>query len=120
MELYSIAKEGSDRGYFMLAYVPGQVRIVDFYVDSEDREAWRTAIELAVAQSGRNPTAAEVVSVGSDVFTRQALLDCGFHPRGSWVLRLRPGKGVELPTIRFHLIDNDFAYLRGKGYTYWA
>jgi hypothetical protein len=122
MELYSVAKDGSDRGYFLLAQTPGQTRIVDFYVDSEDRESWRAAIQLAVAQARRNPAAAEVVSMGSDPLTRQALLDCGFHARGNLVLRLLPGKGVELPAgpIRFQMIDNDFAYLHSNKNTYWA
>jgi hypothetical protein len=122
MELYSVAQEGSCRGYFLLAHAPGQTRIVDFYVDGESRESWRTLIQLAVVVAKRNPTAAEVVSVGSDSITRQALIDCGFHPRGDYALRLLPGKGVELPagTIRFHMIDSDAAYLHTNQNLYWA
>jgi hypothetical protein len=122
MELYSVAKDGSGRGYFLLAHAPGQTRIVDFYVDSEDREAWRALIQLAVSQAARNPAAAEVVSVGSDAVTRQALLDCGFHARGNSALRLLPGKGVELGTgpIRFQMIDSDAAYLHENRKAYWT
>jgi hypothetical protein len=122
MELYSVAKNGSDCGYFLLAHAPGQTRIVDFYVDSEDRESWCALIQIAVSQAGRNPAAAEVVSVGSDAVTRQALLDCGFHARGNFPLRLLPGKGVELPAgpIRFQMIDNDAAYLHANKNAYWA
>lgn len=122
MELYSVAKDGSNRGYFLLAHAPGQARIVDFYVDSEQREAWRVLIQLAVLQARRNPAAAEVVSLGSDPVTRQALADCGFHARGSAPLRLLPGEGVELPTgpIRFQMIDNDSAYLHPNKNTSWA
>jgi hypothetical protein len=122
MELYSVAKDGSCRGYFLLAHAPGQTRIVDFYVNSEGRDSWRALIQLAVFVAKQNPTAAEVVSVGSDSVTRQALLDCGFHARGSSALRLLPGKGVELPTgpIRFHMIDSDAAYRHANQYAYWA
>jgi hypothetical protein len=122
MELYSVAKDGSGRGYFLLAHAPGQTRIVDFYVDSEDREGWCALIQLAVSQAARYPTAAEVVSVGSDAVTRQALLDCGFHARGNSALRLLPGKGVELRTgpIRFQMIDSDAAYLHENKNAYWA
>jgi hypothetical protein len=122
MELYSAAKDGSGRGYFLLAHAPGQVRIVDFYTDSEDRADWRSVIQLAVSQAEGNPAAAEVVSMGSDAVTRQALLDCGFHARGNSVIRLRPRRGVELPTvpIRFQMIDNDFAYLHANKNAYWA
>jgi hypothetical protein len=123
MELYAVAKEdGSCRGYFLLAHAPGQTRIVDFYVDSEGREVWRALIELAVLQAKRNRTSAEVVSLGSDTVTRQALLDCGFHARGSFALRLLPAKGVELPAgpIRFQMIDNDAAYWHANKNDYWA
>ena len=122
MELYGVAKDGLGCGYFMLAHAPGQTRIADFYVDSEDRASWRALIQLAVSQAGRNPDAAEVVSLGSDPVTCQALLDCGFHSRGSAALRILPGKGVEMGAgpIRFQMIDNDFAYLHQNKKDYWA
>lgn len=122
IELYSVAKDGVPRGYFLLAHAPGQTRIVDFYVDSEDREAWRAVVEVAVFEAKRNPMAAEVVSIGSDSVTRQALLDCGFHARGNFSMRILPGKGVDLPTqpIRFHMMDNDYAYLHRNQNAYWA
>lgn len=122
MELYSVANQGSERGYFLLAHAPGQTRIADFYVDSEDREVWRVLIQLAVSQAARNPDAAEVVSVGSDAITRKALLDCGFHARWDAALRLLPGKGVALPTgsIRYQMIDSDAAYLYAAQTEYWG
>jgi hypothetical protein len=122
MELYLAEKDGSARGYFILAYAPGQARIVDFYVDSEDREEWRILIHLAALQARQNPAVAEVVSLGSDQVTRQALIDCGFHARGNSALRLLTGQGVELAAgpIRFHMIDSDAAYLHDSKYTYWA
>ena len=89
MELYSVAKEGVCRGYFLLAHAPGQTRIADFYVDSEGREDWRALVELAVLEAKRNRMAAEVVAMGSDSVTRQTLLDCGFHARGNRGLHSR-------------------------------
>ena len=122
MEFYSVARGGSSRGCFLLAYVPGQARIVDFYIDSEDREDWRVLIQLAVSQAMRDPAVAEVVSMASDPVTGQALIDSGFHPRGHSPLRLLPGKGVELPAgpIRFQMIDSDAAYLHEDAISYWA
>ena len=122
LEIYSVAKDGSDRGYFLLAHAPGQTRIADFYVDSEDREDWRALIQLAVSRAARNPDAAEVVAVGSDAVTRQALLDCGFHARGDSALRILPRTGVELRAgpIRFQMIDSDAAFLHENRRAYWA
>src|SRR5579885_45343 len=122
MELYSVAQDGLSRGYFLLAYAPGQARIADFYSCGEDRESWRILIELAVAQARRNPAVAEVVAIGSDPITRQALVDCGFHARGSYPLRLLPARGIEFPSlpVRLHRIDSDAAYLHGGKPEYWA
>ncbi len=121
MEFYSVAEHGSSRGCFLLAYAPGQARIADFYIDSEDPRDWRILIQLAVSQAMRDPAVAEVVSMASDPLTRQALLDSGFHPRGHSPLRLLPAKGVELPAeIRFQMIDSDAAYLHDNAIRYWA
>ncbi len=122
IELYSVAKDGSSCGYFLLAHAPGQTRIADFYVDSEDREDWRALIQLAVSEAARNVQAAEVVSLGSDPATHQALVDCGFHDRGKSELRLLAGKSVELRPgpIRFQMIDGDAAYWHENENAYWA
>jgi hypothetical protein len=122
MEFYSVTKDGTRRGYFMLAHAPGQVRIVDFYADSEDRESWRMIIQLAVAQAKRNRTAAEVAAVGSDPVTRQALADCGFHARQGSALRIYSATGAELPqgSFRFQMIDSDAAYLHENKNDYWG
>jgi len=122
IELFSVRKDGVNRGYFLLAHAPGQVRIVDFYVDSDDPNSWRALIQLAVTEAKMNRSAAELVSLGSDPITRQTLLDCGFHARGSSALRLLPSKGVALPSgpVRFQMIDNDAAYLHENRASYWA
>lgn len=122
MELYSVAKDGVNRGYFLLAYAPGQVRIADFYLDSDDRDGWAALIQLAVTQAKKTVTAAEVVSVGSDSVTRQALLDSGFRARGDSTLRILPSKGVEFQAaaIRFHMIESDAAYLHANKPAFWA
>jgi hypothetical protein len=123
MSLYAVAREGSPRGYFLLAHAPGQARIVDFHVDSDAPEDWRILIQLAVSQSMRDyPTVAEVISVSSDPVSRQALAGSGFHARGDSPLRLLPAKGVELPAepVRFSMIDSDAAYLHENQPSYLA
>ncbi len=122
MELYSVSKEGKQRGYFMLAHVPGQVRIADFFADSEDPYDWRSVVELAVLQAKRDQDAAEVVALGSDELTTQALTDSGFRPRGQSAMRLLCRKGVELSagTIQFQMIDSDAAYLHDGRVAYWS
>jgi hypothetical protein len=122
MELYLAAKSASVRGYFLLAYASGQARIADFHVDSEDPADWRALIQLAVSQARRNPDAAEIVSLGSDPVTRQALVDSGFHPRGGSTIRVWTAKGIEFPAgpFRFQMIDNDAASYHENKNFYWA
>lgn len=122
MELYSVGKGDGVSGYFMLAHAPGQTRIVDCHIDSEDREAWRVLLQLAVSQAKRNPATAEVVAIASDPSMHQALLDSGFHARGGSSMRLLPGKGIEVLAgpIRFQMIDSDAAYLHANRPAYWA
>jgi hypothetical protein len=122
MEFYSVEKDSTVCGYFILAHAPGQVRIVDFCADSEDRERWRTVIQVAVSQAKSNRVAAEVVAVGSDPVTRQALADCGFHARGTSMLRILSGTRTELDegAIRFQMIDSDAAYLHENKNDYWG
>lgn len=121
MEFYAVSRNGMERGYFLLAHAPGQVRIADFHVEGGASD-WRALLALAVSEAARNRDAAEVVAVGSDAVTRQALADCGFHARGGTALRVLTGKGVEFPAgpMRFHMLDSDAAYLHENRKAYWA
>lgn len=122
MELYAVAKEGSVRGYFLLASAPAQARIVDFWTDSGDRRDWQALVQLAVLQARQNRSIAEVVSMASDAVTIQSLLDCGFHARGSAPIRLLACGGSALPNgpIRFQMLDGDAAYAHIGRPKFWA
>ena len=88
MALFGVERDGSPRGYFLLAEAPGQVRLVDHSADSSDPDDWLAVVQLAVEQARRYPDAAELVSVGSDPLTCRALSGCGFHARDRLPLRL--------------------------------
>ncbi len=122
MELYVAAKDGADRGYFMLAFAPAQARIVDLWTDSGDRRDWRAVVRLAVRAAERNADAAEVVSTASDPVRRQAFLECGFHLRGSVPLRILASGRTELPglPVSFGMLDSDAAYLHNGEEDLWA
>ena len=122
VEVFAASRAGTVRGYFILSHVPGQVRIVDFYADTEDPESWRAVLHLAIAEAKRNRDAAEVAAFGSDRVTRAALTDCGFHPRGDIEVRLLSVTGVPLPDepIRVQMLESDAAYLHANRKDYWA
>jgi hypothetical protein len=122
MEFYAVENGGTVRGYFLLAHAPGQVRVVDFFVDSEADADWRLVVQLAVKQAGEVRDAAEVVCVASDPIVRQALTDSGFRPRASFEARVLMAKGVDPPALplRIQMCDSDAAYLHANRPEYWA
>jgi len=122
MELHVLERAGRARGYFMLASAPGQVRIVDCWMDSDERADWRALILSAVAQAGRDGQAAEVAIWANDPLLAEALGECGFHARQVAVARLRPADGAPMPPLplRLQMLDCDAAFLHEGVASYWA
>ncbi len=112
MSMFSLQKAAAVRGYFMLAEVPGQVRLVDCWLDSEDPADWCALVQCAVDQTRRIPGIAELVAVSSDPNLSQALAASGFHVRWTTEVQMFPRKGASSPSIplRFQMLDSDAAY----------
>jgi hypothetical protein len=123
MKLYAVSKAGRLRGYFLLALAPGQVRIADCWVDSEESEDWRATILCAVELAQDQPQAAEVVTWASDPLLATALRACGFYARSESPIQVRPSGNDTGPAgpLRVQLLDNDDAYLFYQGRNeYWG
>jgi hypothetical protein len=122
MELYAVEKEGRVRGYFLLAFVLAQARLIDCWVESDELSEWRAAVCLAVRQAKCANSIAEVVSFCSDPRLSDALLRSGFHARTARPLLLRAATGTRVPdvTIRFLMFENDAAYLHNGSNNFWA
>jgi hypothetical protein len=112
MELYAMEKAGRVRGYFLLSFAPGQARIADCWMESEDAADWRALIHCAVRQAKRNPRAAELVTWASDAALSRCLLECGFHARETVKAQLLAADDSHFPaaTVRLQMLDNDAAY----------
>ncbi len=113
MHLYSVERAGRVRGYFLLVSAPGQVRIVDCWMDSDRPVDWRALIHCAVEEARRDPDAAEVVIWASDPLLSECLRTSGFHARQKTPILLRPTNGAAVPVapLRVQMLDNDEAYL---------
>jgi hypothetical protein len=122
MALYLVERAGRARGYFLLAATPGQVRIADCWLGSNEPEEWRALIRCAVAQAARDRRAAEIVGWANDVRTITALEACGFRARVSNTIQLRPATGAELPleTLRVQMLDSDAAYYHEGRAEFWT
>ena len=122
MELFVLEQGGSPRGYFMLAFVSRQVRLVDYSVDSDAPADWRALIQCAVHQAMQKRAVAELATWGSDPMLSACLEECGFHPRFSLPILIRGGKALDLSAaaLRVQMLDSDAAYLTGDGPMLWA
>ena len=110
------------RGYFLLAVAPGQARLADFWVESEQPADWRALLHLAVGTALKHGKAAELVTISSSVAVSECLAACGFHARArSAVHMLASGKNT-LPeqTPRVHMIDDDSAFTNSGRPEFWA
>lgn len=113
MELYVAERGNETRGYFLLAFVPGQARIADCWAVEPITEDWAALVQLAVDTARRDSSVAEVVAWSSEPVLSQAVISCGFHRRHELPLSLRPRRGSDcrIPVLRIQPFDSDIAYL---------
>lgn len=122
VRLYAVEDKRSMRGYFVLAFVRGQARLIDAGVASEDADHWRALIECAAVEASRDGRAAELVAWASDSLFSGALARTGFHPRFNLPIWLRSGGegGPAQDSLRIQMLDSDAAYLYDDNGTLWA
>jgi hypothetical protein len=121
MELYGLARSGRLEGYFLLAYAPGQARLVDSWVASDDPADWQALIHCAVRAAARHGDAAELATWANEPLLAQGLRDCGFRERLSLPVYLRSSAaGVAPRGLRVQMLDNDAAYLHSGLPELWA
>lgn len=122
IELYAWQRNGEKRGYFLLAFAPGQVRLADCWVRSDDPDDWRALVQCAVRWARRTSGAAELVAWASDAVLSHALRECGFHARGVQPIQLltRTGSDIVRAHLRVQMLDSDAAYSHHGRPELWA
>lgn len=122
IRLFGFERERHTAGYFVLAFVPGQARLVDCWTESREPSDWRALIQCAVMQAKRADDVAELAAWASDPFLAQCLTECGFHARSAVPIYLRPSGecSIAARTLRVQMIDSDAAYLYAGGREHWA
>jgi hypothetical protein len=112
MQLYSVAQGGRIRGYFLLSFVMGQVRLADCWIDSQDSFDWSALVYCAVRAAKRERRAAELVAWASDPLLTKCLLQCGFHARVTQPVQFLAPASVNfsVANLRLQMLDNDAAY----------
>ena len=122
VQLFVLEHSGQVGGYFLLSYAPGQARLADAWMLSEDPDDWRVLAHAAVQQAQSRGGMAELAVWASDGAFAQSLRAAGFHERLSLPIYLRPSVGESVPSMtpRVQMLDNDAYYLHFGGNELWA
>ena len=122
VRLFVLEHSGQVGGYFLLSYAPGQARLADAWMVSEDFADWRVLVHAAVREAQRHGEMAELAAWSSDPTIARALQECGFHKRLALPIYLRPSVGEAVPgqTPRMQMLHNDAFYLYFGGNELWA
>ena len=120
MSAYLIHREGRACGWFMLARVPGVVRIADLRVQSSEPEWWQAAYDLATQIALADPEGCELVAAASTPLAADAIRNNGFRLYRSDPIFLLDPKGLlaNRTPLEVSLLDSDAAYLYVPGYPY--
>lgn len=121
-ELYALERGGRTGGYFLLSYAPGQARLADFAMASDDPADRRAVVQAAVDRAQARGGIAELVVWSSDPAQAQVLRDCGLHARLTLPIFLKARAGQALPRVpmRIQMLDSDAYYLYFGGNELWA
>jgi hypothetical protein len=122
MELFSVARDGRARGYFLLSFALRQARLADCWMDSADYAEWRALLQCAVQEASHHPFAAELAAWASDPMLSRCLRESGFRARNEWPVQLLGPHDPALvpPSLRVQMLDNDAAYRHIGRDEFWA
>lgn len=122
VELYGLERDGRIGGYFLLSYAPGQARLADSWMASEDPADWRALAHAAVEEARRHGGMAELATWASHPEFARVLQACGFHKRLEMPIYLLGSGSVEVPreAPRVQMLDSDEFYLYIGQNQLWA
>jgi hypothetical protein len=122
MELYALKNQNEVRGYFLLAFAPGQARIADCWVATDEPAAWHALMQCAALQAWRHRDVAELIAWSSDAVMARALVAGGFHRRDQVPIFLRAATEEQIMPgrLRVQMIDNDAAYFHHEFAELWT
>ena len=122
VELHALERGGRTGGYFVLSYAPGQARIADIWIDSQEPSDWRAGVHAAVDRARTRAGLAELIVWSSDPTLARILLECGFHERLRLPILLQAAENAAIPhdIMRIQMLDSDAFYLYSGGNELWA
>ena len=101
------------RGYFVIAEIGRQSRIIDLGTDATDSESWRTMSLLAASTAAQNPEICEIVAASSSDEASATWLQMGFtHARTEPIFAYDPRQRLRTGTpVNLSMADGDLCFL---------
>jgi hypothetical protein len=109
-------------GYFLLAQVGKQTRIVDLRVDRSNPATWMVACSLAAHTAAELPETAEIVAGFSIDIVNEAFAQTGFRARGSLPVYCYDPKQVlgNEPILDLSMLDGDLCFISDAQNPFWT
>jgi len=115
-----ILRDGTPRGWYVLARVGGQARIADLWIDSDREADWTNAYALALSAASQDPQACELVASASIPPAIEAAPRAGFRFRHAEpIYVLDPHKRfANAAPLNVTFLESDLAYISDPTYPY--
>jgi hypothetical protein len=111
-EYFTVRRAGEPVGYFCLVFVPGQARLAESWLQTDEPDACAQLVHLARQQALANPNSNEMVAQTSSASMQAALRDAGFRLHHSdSVLVYDPKRNMpEAAILDFQMVHGDMAF----------
>jgi hypothetical protein len=105
-------RDSEPAGYFCLTFPPGQARIADAWVVSNQVEDWAGIYALAIQQASQHPGVNEITAAALNEASFYGLERCGFYTRAIDPVQIFDPRGKVPPDLplQVQLIDGDAAF----------
>lgn len=113
VQCYEVSRSGSVLGAFLLAFVPGQARLLELWPVEAEQATYVTLLEAARSVADGDSGSAELVAAANTPLERQALLEAGFRACASMPM-FASFSTAGLPAgsrIRYQLLHSDHGFL---------
>ena len=117
---YLMLEDQKQRGYFIVAKLGGQARIVEIRLNAEDEQSWLAAAKLASHVAAQDPTTCEVVVATSEADIAAAFEQRGFRLRRSDPIYCYDPNGVlaDASPLGLSMLDGDACFLTDPEHPY--
>lgn len=117
---FLIIADQEPRGYFMLAKLGEQTRIVEIRLDTKDQPSWAAACKLASHVAAQDSAISEIIAATSETSIATAFQQIGFRLRRSDPIYAYDPRGLleDAPPVGLSMLDGDVCFLTDPDHPY--